>query len=76
MNASARILVVDAVVPPGNEPHPSKIMDILMMLLFEGRERTEQEFRMLLDQAGLTLTRVIPTRSVLSVIEGKWAEHV
>jgi hypothetical protein len=76
MNASARILVVDAVVPPGNEPHPSKIMDILMMLLFEGRERTEQEFRILFDQTGLTLTRVIPTRSVLSVIEGKWAEHL
>ena len=41
MGENARILVVDAVVPPGNEPHPSKIMDILMMVGFEGQERTE-----------------------------------
>jgi len=70
MEDRARLLVVDAVVPPGNDPHPSKIMDMLMMVLLEGQERTEEEFRALYRQAGFTLTRVIPTPSVLSIVEG------
>ena len=70
MGGQARLLVVDAVVPPGNAPHPSKIMDMLIMILAEGQERTEQEFGELFHQAGLTLTRVIPTPSVLSIVEG------
>lgn len=70
MGENARVLVVDAVVPPGNEPHPSKIMDILMMVGFEGQERTEQEFRALYQRAGLKLTQVVPTPSVLSIVEG------
>jgi hypothetical protein len=71
MGNNARLLVVDAVVPPGNDPHPSKIMDMLMMALLEGQERTEQEFRELYQQAGLKLTKVIPTPSVLSIVEGE-----
>ena len=71
MDEKARILVVDAVLPTGNEPHPGKVMDILMMVSTEGRERTEQEFRELFERAGLELTKVIPTRSVLSVVEGR-----
>ena len=73
MGEKARILVVDAVVPPGNDSHPSKVMDILMMVLVEGRERTEEEFRELYQQAGLKLTKVVPTPSVLSIVEGKRA---
>jgi O-methyltransferase domain len=71
MGEKTRILVVDAVVPPGNESHPSKVMDILMMALVEGRERTEEEFRELYRQAGLKLTRVVTTPSVLSIVEGE-----
>lgn len=70
MRDDARLLIVDAVVPPGNNPHPSKIMDMLMMVLVEGQERTEQEFGELFRQAGFTLTRVIPTPSVLVIVEG------
>jgi hypothetical protein len=71
MREKTRFLVIDAVVPPGNEAHPSKIMDILMMTLVEGRERTEEEFRELYRQAGLKLTTVIATPSVLSIVEGE-----
>lgn len=69
MDARSVLLVVDAVVPPGNDPHPAKDMDILMMALTEGRERTEAEFRDLFAQAGLRLTKVVPTPSVLSIVE-------
>jgi hypothetical protein len=70
MDDNARLLVVDAVLPVGDEPHPGKVMDILMMALSEGLERTEQEFCELYERAGFKLTNVIPTRSVLSIVEG------
>jgi hypothetical protein len=70
MDDNARLLVVDAVLPVGDEPHPGKVMDILMMALSDGLERTEQEFCELYERAGFKLTNVIPTRSVLSIVEG------
>ncbi len=69
MGGDARLLIVDAVVPPGNAPHPGKVMDILMMVFAEGRERTEQEFAALLGKAGLRLTRIAMTPSALSIVE-------
>jgi hypothetical protein len=70
MSKDARLLVVDVVLPPGNTFHPGKIMDMLMMALLEGQERSEQEFCELYRRAGLKLTRVIPTPSMLSIVEG------
>jgi hypothetical protein len=49
----ARVLILDALIPPGNEPHGSKWLDLLMLVLSGGRERTEQEWRALLAGAGL-----------------------
>jgi SAM-dependent methyltransferase len=69
MAPDGRILVVEMVIPPANEPGFGKWLD-LMMLLVGGRERTEVEYRCLFDAAGLKLTRVIPTHSDVSIIEG------
>ena len=69
MSDRARLLVVDAVVPAGNVPHPGKVMDILMMVLAEGRERTEQEFRELFGRAGLQPTTITMTPSMVAIIE-------
>ena len=44
----ARLLVLDSVVPPGNEPHGAKWLDLLMLTLFDGRERDEAQWRALL----------------------------
>lgn len=49
----ARVLLVEAVIPPGNEPHGSKWLDLLMLVLSGGRERTEEEWRGLLARAEL-----------------------
>lgn len=57
------------IVPPGNEPGFGKWLD-LMMLLVAGRERTQEQYSQLLSEAGLRMTRVIPTVSDVSVIEG------
>ncbi|MEW2035289.1 methyltransferase [Streptomyces roseifaciens] len=65
-----RVLVVDAVLPPGNAPHQGKTLDVMMMASLVGRERTESDFARLFDAAGLRLSRVIPTPTVLSIVEG------
>ncbi|HEV2132191.1 MAG TPA: methyltransferase [Longimicrobiaceae bacterium] len=69
MNGRGRLLLVEAVLPPGDVPHPAKLLDLVMLNLPGGRERSESEYRMLLDAAGFTLTRVVPTHSQVSVIE-------
>jgi hypothetical protein len=53
----ARVLIVDAVIPPGNEPHGAKWLDLLMLAI-TGRERTEPEWRALVEGAGLELVSV------------------
>jgi hypothetical protein len=70
MPATGRVLVIDAVIPPGNDPHPAKIVDLVMLSILPGRERSEAEFQALFAAAGLRLTRVIPTHSMLSIVEG------
>ena len=65
-----RVVVVDTVIPTGNHPNPSKTVDLLMMIL-DGRERTEADFRELFARAGLKLTRIVVTPSLLSIVEGE-----
>ncbi len=64
-----RILLVEIVVPPGNDPNFGKWLD-LMMLCYGGKERTVDEYRDLFSRAGLELMRVVPTSTPISVIEG------
>jgi hypothetical protein len=70
MAPGGRVLVVDAVIPPGNAPHQGKTLDLMMMASLVGRERTQADFARLFDTAGLRLARVIPTPTVLSIVEG------
>jgi hypothetical protein len=71
MADGARVLLIESIVPAGNQPHSSKFMDLNMLVLNHGgRERTEAEYRSLLEAAGLKLSQIIPTPSPLSVIEG------
>jgi hypothetical protein len=53
----ARLLVVDAVVPPGNDPFGPKWLDLLMLTLFAGRERNEGQWRALLADGGFEPVR-------------------
>ncbi|MEV6976025.1 methyltransferase [Kitasatospora sp. NPDC093806] len=69
LRPGGRILVLDAVVPPGDAPHQSKALDLMMMASLTGRERTESDFAELFARAGLRLSRVVPTPTVLSVVE-------
>ena len=69
MKPGARVLVVEAVVPEGDAPHYSKILDLEMLAAPGGVERTADEYAELFRQAGLRLTRIIPTRSPFSIVE-------
>ncbi len=69
MNSGGRILVVETVIPPLNEPCFGKWLD-LMMLIVGGRERTAEEYERLFAQAGLTLSRIVPTTHEVSIVEG------
>ena len=69
------LLVVERLMPARVEDDPAAILaDLHMLALTGGRERSEAEYRALLAAAGFTLTRVIPTRSRVSIIEGVRAE--
>jgi len=54
----ARLLVLDSVIPPGNEPHGAKWLDLLMLTLFAGRERDEGQWRRLLAAGGFEPVRI------------------
>ncbi len=66
-----RLLVVEILVAPGNEPDYGKYLGLNMLVLTKGRERTEEQYRTLLEAAGFTLSRVVAARSELSIIEGR-----
>ena len=70
MAPSGKLLLVESIVPPSDEPSLSKLVDLNMLVMTGGRERTEAEYRKLLRTAGFELTRVVPTPSPSSVIEG------
>ena len=70
LESTAKLLLVELVVPPGFDPHMSHILDLEMMVLCDGKERTESEYRELLAGAGFRLERIIPTEeSPYSLIE-------
>jgi SAM-dependent methyltransferase len=65
-----RVLLAEMVIPAGNDPHPGKLLDLEMLVMVGGRERTEDDFRDLLAGAGFRMTRIVPTASPTCVIEG------
>lgn len=69
MKQQSKVLLVEFVVPAGRQKSFSKLLDLNMLVMNGGRERTELEYRMLFDAAGLKMTRIIPTMSPLCVLE-------
>jgi hypothetical protein len=70
MAGTGRLLLIEPLIPPGNEASFNKLLDLLMLVWNAGgRERTEREHQGLLAAAGFRLSRVIPTRAGVSIIE-------
>ena len=73
MVPSGKLLLVEAVIPQSDEPSFGKFIDLNMLVMTGGRERTEAEYRNLLAAAGFELTRIVSTPSPFSIIEGAHA---
>jgi hypothetical protein len=69
MAKNGRVLLVDMVVPENNTSSFSKLLDLNMLVMNGGRERTRAEFQALLNAADYKLTRIIPTMAPQSIIE-------
>jgi hypothetical protein len=70
MTSAAKLLVVESVIKPGNDPAPVKLLDLMMLVGPGGAERTEEEYKKLYDSAGFRLTRIVPTAAEVCLIEG------
>ncbi len=69
MSAESKLLVIESVIPEGNQPFGGKFLDLVMLLIPGGKERTADEYRSLFDQAGFRVERIVPTSSEVSIIE-------
>lgn len=67
--ATGKLLLVELVVPPGFGPGFAPILDLEMMVLCDGKERTESEYRELLAGAGFRLARIVPTEGPHGLVE-------
>lgn len=71
LKTGGKLLLVEGVIQPGNEPSFGKLLDLTMLVIPGGQERTEEEYRRLYTAGGFRLTRVVPTKGEISVIEGE-----
>ena len=69
MKPDGKLLIVEMVLPEGDEPHMGKMLDMMMMLVPGGEERTSSEYAQLLEPNGFRIERVVPTASAVSVVE-------
>ena len=65
----AKVLLIERLVPDDPGPDWSKMLDIHMLALFGGRQRTRQEYEALLTKSGFVLLRDIDTRAGISILE-------
>lgn len=70
MNKTARLLLVEAIIPHEDALHPGKVIDFDMLVGLGGKERTEEEYSALFEASGFRLNRIIPTASPMCIIEG------
>jgi hypothetical protein len=68
--ANGRLLVVENVVAPGNDPDPAKLLDLQMLVELGGRERNESDFKTLFARSGFHLTKIVPTQARVKIIVG------
>ena len=69
MKKGDKIILIEIVMDEEDEAIPKIYLDLLVMTVFGGKERTEKEYQALFEKAGLKLTRVIPTRTIVNIIE-------
>jgi hypothetical protein len=74
MPAEGKVTLIEMVLGESNSAELAPLMDVDMLLIPGGRERTAEEYERLLTMAGLRMTRIVPTRGVACVIEAERAQ--
>lgn len=69
MPKGSKLLVIEQVMPEDNLPHPNKTMDIVMMGLLSGRQRTLKEWETIISPIGFKLNKTYPTKSIFTILE-------
>ena len=69
MSGQGKILLVELVIPEGDDTYFGKFIDLHMLVTLGAKERTQLEYQSILNQSGFELVRVIPTSSPMSIIE-------
>ncbi len=70
-DTGATVLLIEFVIPEHKREYVGHLTDLEMLLTQAGRDRTAQEYRILLERAGFRVTRVVPTASPLSLVEAR-----
>jgi hypothetical protein len=69
MPDSSKLLIIEPILTAANQKDPAKMMDVYMMVITGGKERTEQDFRRLLSTAGFSVESVTPTETEFYIIQ-------
>lgn len=69
MSATGKLLVIENVIFEGPHARRTRELDILMLAVSGGRERTRAQYEELLSAAGLRISRIVPTGDSISIIE-------
>jgi hypothetical protein len=69
MRPGGRLLVVEALIPPANQFSIAKLLDLEVLVMGGGRERTADQYRVLFQSAGFNLSRVVSTHESISILE-------
>ncbi len=69
MSENSKLLLIETMIPQGNEPALGKLTDLNMLVLVGGLERTEKQFEQLFKLADLKLTNIISTQSAMNILE-------
>jgi hypothetical protein len=69
MTPHGRMAIVEMVIPDDGSPTLAQLMDVNMLAILPGRERTQAEYTALLEAAGLRFERLVPTHSPFQILE-------
>ena len=72
MGKESKLILIESIIPERNIPHPGKLLDINMMVMTGGKERTAAEWKNLIGDSGLRFSKIIPTGSpTFSLVEAE-----
>ena len=69
MKPESKLLIVEMVIPPGNKPSIAKLLDLEMLVTTGGCERTEEDFKTVLNSSGFQFSQIIQTKAGVCIIE-------